>query len=154
MPIASNLDEKDNSDEEEGDVISNLFRSHIVDNPMHKSSSFPLGFYPNAPIFDKYSDKEEEFKVYQWLLTNGITSSSTFQQKNDQQCVHAMVDNSYESIVQNTYEDPLISDTFFKDIIIGQGNQQFLHGISFNTHIYKVEYRWMEKEKSIIVSTI
>ena len=25
-----------------------------------------------------------------------------------------MVDNSYESIVQNTYEDPLISDTFLK----------------------------------------
>ena len=25
VPIASNLDEKDNSDEEEGDVISNLF---------------------------------------------------------------------------------------------------------------------------------
>ena len=59
VPIASNLDEKDNSDEEEGDVISNLFRSHIVDNPMHKSSSFPLWFYHNAPIFDKYSDKEE-----------------------------------------------------------------------------------------------
>ena len=86
---------------------------------MQKYSSFPLGFYPNAPIFDKYSDKEEEFKVNQCLLTNGITSSSTFQQRNDQQCVHAMVDNSYESIVQNTYEDPLISDTFFKDIIIG-----------------------------------
>ena len=53
------------------------------------------------------------------MLTNEITSSHTFQQRDDQQCVHAMVDNSYESIVQNTYEDPLISDTFFKDIIIG-----------------------------------
>ena len=34
VPVASNPDEKDNSDEEEGDVISNLFQSHIVDNPI------------------------------------------------------------------------------------------------------------------------
>jgi hypothetical protein len=135
VPVASNLDEKVDYDEEEGDVVSNLFQDHIVDDYMQKYSSLPLGFYPDVPIFDKYSDEEEEFKNYKGLLTNGITSSSTFQQRDDQQCIHAMVDNSYESVVPNTYEDPLISDTFLKDIIVGESNQQFFHDISFKTHL-------------------
>ena len=46
-----------------------------------------------------------------------------------------MVDNSYESVVQNTYEDPLISDTFLKHILIGESNKQFFHDICFKTHL-------------------
>jgi hypothetical protein len=53
---------------------------------MQKYSSFPLGCYPDVPIFEKYSDEEDEFKIYKGLLTNGISSSSTFQQRDDQQC--------------------------------------------------------------------
>jgi hypothetical protein len=41
-PVDSNLDEKDDNDEEEGDVISNMFQNHIVDDYMQKSSSLPL----------------------------------------------------------------------------------------------------------------
>ena len=80
----------------------------------------PLGFYLDVPIFDEYSDDEENFKFYEGMLTNGISSSSTFQQGYDQQCMHAMVDDSYESVVQNSNEDLLSFDTSFKDIIVGE----------------------------------
>jgi hypothetical protein len=101
---------------------------------MQKYSSFPLGFYPDVPIYDEYSDDEKEFKVYEGLLTNGISSSSTFQQRDDQQCMHAMVDDSYESVVQNSNEDLLSFDTSFKDIIVGESNQQSSYDIYFKTH--------------------
>jgi hypothetical protein len=45
-----------------------------------------------------------------------------------------MVDYIYGFVVPNTYEDPLISDTFLKDIIVGESNQHFFHDISFKTH--------------------
>jgi hypothetical protein len=106
-----------------------MFQNHIVDDYMQKSSSLPLGFYPDVPIFDKYSDDEEDFKVYEGLLTNGISSSSNFQQGDDQQCNYAMVDDSYESVVQNSNENLLSFDTSFKDIIVGESNQQFSHDI-------------------------
>jgi hypothetical protein len=134
VPFVSIFYGKVDDDEEEGDVISNLFRSLIADNSLHKYSSLPLGFYPDVPIFDKYSDDEEEFKVYEALLTNGITSSSTFKQRDDQQCMHAMVDDSYESVVQNSNKDPLTFYSSFKDIIIGESNQQFSHDIFLKTH--------------------
>jgi hypothetical protein len=115
----------------QGDVIQN----HIADDYMQKySSSLPLGLYPDVPIFDKYSDDEEDFKVYEGLLTNGISSSSNFQQGDDQQCMHAMVDDSYESVVQNSNKDPLIFDSSFKDIIVGESNLQFSHDIFLKTH--------------------
>ena len=59
VTVASNPHEKDNSDEEEGDVISNMFRSYIVDNPMQKYSSLPLGLHHDALIYDKYNDVEK-----------------------------------------------------------------------------------------------
>jgi hypothetical protein len=132
--VDSNLDEKDDYDEEEGVVVSNMFQNHIVDDYMQKYSSLPLGFYPDVPIFEKYSDDEEDFKVYEGLLTNGISSSSTFQQEEDQQCNYAMVDDSYESVVQNSNENLLSFDTSFKDIIVGESNQQFSHDIFLKTH--------------------
>jgi hypothetical protein len=107
---------------------------YIADNYMQKSSSLPLGLYLDVPIFDKYSDDEEDFKVYEGLLTNGISSSSTFQQEEDQQCMHAMVDDSYESVVQNSNENLLSFDTSFKEIIVGESNQQFCHDIFLKTH--------------------
>jgi hypothetical protein len=116
VPFVPNFDGKVGDDEEEGDVISDLFRIPIVDNSLQKSSSLPLGFYPDVPIFDKYSDDEEYFKFYEGLLTNGISSSSNFQQGDDQQCNYAMVDDNYESVVQNANENILSFDTSFKHI--------------------------------------
>jgi hypothetical protein len=67
-------------------------------------------------------------------LTNGISSSSTFQQEEDQQCNYSMVDDSYESVVLNSNEKLLSFDTSFKEIIVGESNQQFFHDIYFKTH--------------------
>jgi hypothetical protein len=111
-----------------------MFQNHIVDDYMQKSSSLPLGFYPDDPIFEKCSDDEEDFKVYEGLLTNGIPSNSTFQQKEDQQCNYAMVDEIYESVVQNSHENLLSFDTSFKEIIVGESNQQFSHDTILKTY--------------------
>ena len=46
-----------------------------------------------------------------------------------------MFDYIYGFVVQNTYEDHLISDTFLKDIIVGESNQHFFHDIYFKTHL-------------------
>jgi hypothetical protein len=73
-------------------------------------------------MLDKYSNDEEDFKVYEGLLTNGISSSSNFQQGDDQQYNYAMVDDSYECC-SNSNENLLSFDTSFKDTIIGEGNQ-------------------------------
>ena len=45
-----------------------------------------------------------------------------------------MVDDSYEFVVLNSNENLLSFDTSFKEIIVGESNQQFCHDISFNTH--------------------
>jgi hypothetical protein len=63
---------------------------------MQEYSSLSLEFYPDVPIFDKYSDEEEDFKVYEGLLTTRISSSSTFQQRDDQKCMHVVVNDSYD----------------------------------------------------------
>jgi hypothetical protein len=97
-----------------------MFQNHIVDDYMQKYSSLPLGFYPDVPIFDKYSDDEEDFKVYEGLLTNGISSSSNFQQGDDQQCMHAMVDDSYESVVQNSNKTLLFLTHLSKISLLGR----------------------------------
>lgn len=70
--FVSNFDESIDYDEEEGDVILDPFRRHIADNSIQKVSSFPLGFYPDGPICDEYSNGKKGFKVYEGLLTNGI----------------------------------------------------------------------------------
>lgn len=48
--------------------------------------------------------------------------------------MHIMVDDSYESIVQNFNEDLLSFNTSSKDTIVGENNQQLLHDIYFKTH--------------------
>ena len=112
-----------NYDEEQGDIFPNLFQDPIADNSMHESSSLSLEFDHDVPIFDKYSDEEEDFKFCGDLFASGISLSSTFQQKYDQQCMHAMVDDSYESVVQNSNEDLFSFDTFFKNFIVGKSNR-------------------------------
>ena len=78
---------------------------------MQEYSSPSLAFYHDIPIFDKYSDEEEDFKVCEYLSTYGISSSSTFQHRDDQKCVHPMVDDSYEFVDQNS------SDISCKEIV-------------------------------------
>jgi hypothetical protein len=117
-----------NYDEEQGDIFPNLFQDPIVDNSMHESSSLSLGFDHDVPIFDKYSDEEEDFKFCGDLFASGISLSSTFQQKDDQQCTHVMINESCESKVQKFKED-----SSCKDFIVGEGDQKFLHDTYFQT---------------------
>ena len=78
---------------------------------MQKLSSRSLEFYHDVPIFDKYSDEKEYFKVCEDLSTYGISSSSTFQQRDDQKCLHPVVDDGYEFVDQNS------SDISCKEIV-------------------------------------
>jgi hypothetical protein len=48
--------------------------------------------------------------------------------------MHAMVDDSYESVVQNSNEDLFSFDTSFKNIIVGKSNKNFCLDISFKNH--------------------
>ena len=98
-------------DKEPADIFPNLFQDPIADNLMQESSSLPLEFYHDIPIFDKYSDEEEYFKVGEDLSTYGISSSSTFQQRDDQKHVHPVVDDGYEFVDQNP------SDISYKEIV-------------------------------------
>jgi hypothetical protein len=50
-------------------------------------------------------DMEEDVEICEGLLYTRILSSSTFQQIDDQKCVHVVVDTSYKSIDQNCSED-------------------------------------------------
>jgi len=83
IPFVSDFDVKV-VDDEGNDIFQNLFQDQIVDYSMQK----PSGFYYDVPVFDKYSDDEENFKD---LLSNEISSSSTYQQRYDQKCMQAMV---------------------------------------------------------------
>jgi len=89
-------DEKGEYDELHGDIFSNLFQDLIVDNSMQESSSLSLEIFSDVPIFDKYSDEEEDFKSCEGLLTTRISSSPTFQQRDDQRCMQIVVTGSYE----------------------------------------------------------
>jgi len=62
-------------------------------------------------------------------LFTRISFSSTFQQGDDQKCVHAMVDVSYESVDQNS------SDMSCKNIIVGEGDQKKIHDTFSQTHL-------------------
>jgi hypothetical protein len=132
--FVSNFDGNTDNDEEEGYIFPNLFQDHIVDNSMQESSSLLLGFDPDIPIFNKYSDEEEDFKVYKGLLTNEISSSSTLHQRVDKKCMRVMTDDSCESVFQNSNEDLCSFDISAKEVIIGKSSQQFLHDTSFKTH--------------------
>jgi hypothetical protein len=60
----SNHEEK-----EQGDIFPNLFQDFIVDTSIQEASSLSLGSYLDAPIFDQYSDEEEDFKICEDLLS-------------------------------------------------------------------------------------
>jgi hypothetical protein len=90
----------------------------------------PLGFYSDFPVFDKYSDDEEDFKD---LLSNEISSNPIYQLRDDQKSMNAMVENRYESVVQESNKDPFNFDTSSKDIIIGEGDRIFFHDSYFQT---------------------
>jgi hypothetical protein len=77
-------DEKDEYDEVKGDIFSNIFHDPIADDSMQESLSLSLEIVLDVPIFDKYSDDEEDFKSCEGLLTTKISSSPTFQQRDDQ----------------------------------------------------------------------
>jgi hypothetical protein len=106
------FDVKAVDDEEDSDIFRNLFQDQIADFSMQK----PSGFYSDFPVFDKYSDDEEDFKD---LLSNEISSNPIYQLRDDQKSMNAMVENRYESIVQESNEDPFNFDTSSKDIIVG-----------------------------------
>jgi len=123
IPFVSDFDV---DDEEDNDIFQNLFQDQSVDFSMQK----PSGFYSDFLVFDKYSDDEEDFKD---LLSNEISSNPTYQLKDDQKSMNAMVEDRNESIVQESNDDPFNFDTSSKDIIVGEGDQKFFHDIYFQT---------------------
>jgi hypothetical protein len=113
VPFISMSEEKGEYDEVHGDIFSNLFQDPIADNSMQEYSSLSLEIFPDVPIFDKYSDEEEYFKSCEGLLTTRISSSPTFQQRDDQRCMHVVVNDSYEdfTVVANIFHyDRYIDD--------------------------------------------
>ena len=88
-------------DEDPANIFPNMFQDPVAYNLMQEYSSLSLKFYHDVPIFDKYSDEEEGFKVCENLSTYGISPSPTFQQRDDQKCVYLVVDNGYEFADQN-----------------------------------------------------
>jgi hypothetical protein len=93
---------------------------------MQKSS----GFYSDFPVFNEYSDDEEDFK---YLSSNEISSNPIHQLRDDKKRMNAMVENRYESVVQESNEDPLNFDTSSKDIIVGEGDHKIFHDAYFQT---------------------
>ena len=88
----------------------------------------PSGFYSNFPIFNKYSDDEEDFKD---LLSYEISSNPIYQLRDDKKSMNAMVENRYEFVVQESNEDPFNFDTSSKDIIVGECDPKFFHDAYF-----------------------
>jgi hypothetical protein len=70
-----------NYDEEQGEIFSNMFHHPSIDTSLQEASSLLLGSHLDAPIFDQYSDEEEDVKVCEDILFNQISSSSTFHHK-------------------------------------------------------------------------
>ena len=58
IPFVSDFDVEVVDDEEDNDIFQNLFQDQSVNFSMQK----PSGFYSYFPVFDKYSDDEEDFK--------------------------------------------------------------------------------------------
>jgi hypothetical protein len=53
-------------------------------------------------------------------LSTKISPSSSFQQRDNKKCVHAVIDACYESVVQKSNEDLFSFDISCKDIIVGE----------------------------------
>ena len=87
FPIAFYEHVASNHDKELGNIFSDLFQNFIADTPIQEPSSLSLGSYLDAPIFNKYSDEEEEVKICEDLLFTQRSSSSSYQQRDDKKCV-------------------------------------------------------------------
>ena len=123
----STSNEKDEYDEVKGDIFSNLFQDPVVDGSMQESSSLSLEIVLDVPIFDKYSDEEEDLKSCEGLFTNKISFSPMFQQRDDQRCMHVVVNNSYQDQIasfKRLKNDEQIF-TFSIDFCEGKEEQQF-----------------------------
>jgi hypothetical protein len=94
IPFVSDFDVKVVDDEEDSDIFQNLFQDQSANFSMQK----PSGFYSDFPVFDKYSDDEKDFKD---LLSNEISSNPSYQLKDDQKIMNAMVEDRYKSVVQS-----------------------------------------------------
>jgi hypothetical protein len=66
-------------------------------------------------------------------LSNEISSNPIYQLRDDQKSMNAMIENRYESVVQESNEDPFNFDTSSKDIIVGEGDHKFFHDAYFQT---------------------
>ena len=107
-----------NYDEEQGEIFPNMFHDAIVDTSIQEASSLSLRSYLDAPVFDQYSDEEEDVKICEDLLFTQISSSSSFQHRDDKKYVHAVIDACYESVSQKSNKDLFIFDISCKDIIV------------------------------------
>ena len=107
-----------NHDKELGNIFLDLFQNFIADTAIQDPSSLSLGSYLNAPIFNKYSDEEEEVKICEDLLFTQSSSSSCFQLRDDKKSVNAMIDACYESVVQKSNTDIFSFGIPYKDIIV------------------------------------
>ena len=94
-----------NHDKEIGNIFPDLFQNFIVDTSIWEPSYLSLGSYLDAPIFNQYSDEEEEVKICEYLLFTQSSFSSSFQQRDDKKCVHAVIDSCYESATQKSNKD-------------------------------------------------
>jgi hypothetical protein len=101
-----------------------MFQDQIADFSMQK----PSRFYSDFPVFDKYSDDEEDFKD---LLSNEISSNPIYQLRDEHKSMNAMIENKYEYVVQDSNEDPFNFDTSSKDIIVGEGDHKFFLDVYF-----------------------
>jgi hypothetical protein len=116
--------------EKEDDEKKSL--DQIADFPMKKSSSPPLEFDFDFSVFDKYNDDEEDFKD---SLTNKISSSPTFHQRNNQPYMHVVFDESCEYDVPKSKENPFHFDISSKDIIVEEGDYIFFHDTFSQNHL-------------------
>jgi hypothetical protein len=93
--------------------------------------------YDENPVLLSSCDhcsEEGDFKVCEDLSTFEISFSSTFQQKDNQQCIHVVIDQSCESDVQKLKEDRFSFDISCKDFIVGESDHNFFYGTYFQTH--------------------
>jgi hypothetical protein len=58
------------------------------------------------------------------LLSNEISSNPIYQLIYEHKTMNAMIENRYESVVQDSNEDPFNFDTSSKDIIVGEGDHK------------------------------
>ena len=94
-----------NHDKELANIFPDLFQNFITDTPIQEPSSLSLESYLDAPIVNKYSDEEYEVEISEELLFTQISSSSSFQQRDDKECVKAVIVSCYKYAAQKFNTD-------------------------------------------------